>query len=58
METTALEFEGKKIRTTLSLGVASMVPLKGYEKEQLLARADTCLYRAKNGGRNGVEWDL
>ncbi|ROR34168.1 GGDEF domain-containing protein [Inmirania thermothiophila] len=40
-------------RITMSLGVAQWVP--GESAEELVARADAALYRAKEGGRNRVE---
>ncbi len=51
-----LEFEGKSVHVTCSLGAAIAIPGR---KEQgvgkrLVAAADECLYVAKNGGRNQV----
>lgn len=51
-----LEFEGKPVHVTCSLGAAIAIPGR---KEQgvgprLVAAADECLYEAKNGGRNQV----
>ncbi len=41
---------------TVSLGVASLIPAREVAPEQLLRRADEALYRAKNAGRNRVEF--
>jgi len=40
---------------TVSLGVATIVPSRKYEPEELLRRADIALYRAKHLGRNCVQ---
>ena len=39
---------------TMSLGVSTVVPADGLEPKQLIAMADTRLYRAKRGGHNQV----
>lgn len=39
---------------TLSAGVAAMIPAVGELSDELLRRADRCLYQAKDNGRNCV----
>jgi diguanylate cyclase (GGDEF)-like protein len=41
---------------TLSIGVASLAPSSQHQPADLIARADAALYRAKDGGRNRVNW--
>lgn len=41
---------------TVSVGVASVIPGGRDNHEQLLSEADASLYRAKNNGRNQVQW--
>ncbi len=47
---------GGELRLTVSIGLAWMAAPDS-NIEQLLARADSALYRAKNGGRNRVEME-
>ena len=42
---------------TVSIGVSSTVPPERDGHEKLLKRADELLYRAKQNGRNRVEWE-
>jgi diguanylate cyclase (GGDEF)-like protein len=54
LEETPIELDdGRSIHTTLSIGVASYMPIfKDYR--ELVAAADAALYRAKEAGRNQV----
>lgn len=46
--------QGDTIKKTISIGVSTMKP-DGDTGEDLMKRADTMLYEAKNGGRNQVK---
>lgn len=46
--------DGQTISKTISIGVATL-HMQGDTGEELLKRADTMLYEAKNGGRNQVK---
>ena len=52
-EALRVEYDGKEIYTTISIGIASF-PQHGSDGEEVLYRADHALYKAKNGGRNRV----
>lgn len=51
VESLAIEFEGRRIPVTISLGIA-LRPLDGDDLQALLSVADERLYRAKQDGRN------
>ncbi len=44
-------FSGREVQVTASLGIA-MCPTHALSAEQLIARADLAMYRAKSGGKN------
>ncbi|MDR2793575.1 MAG: response regulator [Treponema sp.] len=46
--------DGKITSVTISIGVASVIPQLGMNKQELLSAADSFLYLAKNTGRNRV----
>jgi len=48
------EFYGEEIRITVSIGIA-IYPLHGRSSDELFAKADKALYRAKEGGRDQVK---
>jgi diguanylate cyclase (GGDEF)-like protein len=49
--------DGQSIEATISIGLASFDP-KMKSPEELIAAADAALYRAKERGRNRVEWGV
>jgi diguanylate cyclase (GGDEF)-like protein len=53
VERHVFEYDGSRLQITISLGVATM-PENGQEMNELVAAADSALYRAKNAGRNRV----
>jgi diguanylate cyclase (GGDEF)-like protein len=55
---TPVEYEGKSISFTASVGVTSCGERETANPEAMLRNADRALYRAKSAGRNRVEvWD-
>jgi diguanylate cyclase (GGDEF)-like protein len=57
---TAIEADGKHIRVTISVGVASCSPSQQTTAESLIQAADQALYLSKRNGRNRVtawDWD-
>jgi diguanylate cyclase (GGDEF)-like protein len=58
LEAMRVEFEGRTFSATVSLGVVDALPghdPDARDAEQMVARADEVLYRAKSAGRNRVE---
>ena len=53
LETHSVEHQGRHIRVTSSIGVASF-PDDGLTPDALLAKADAALYEAKRSGRNRI----
>jgi diguanylate cyclase (GGDEF)-like protein/PAS domain S-box-containing protein len=53
LERSEITFEGRALRITVSVGVASMDPLDS-GIAPVMSRADEALYHAKDGGRNRV----
>ncbi len=51
---TLVEFNGQKINTTVSFGIASIVPDYKDTNVKLISRVDEALYQAKEGGRNRI----
>lgn len=51
---TILDYNGAKIHTTISLGMTCCIPQAGQSPESVIEKADTALYKAKNGGRNRI----
>lgn len=55
---TIISDDTRKVHITVSIGVVSLKPGSEDSTESLLKRADVLLYRAKENGRNRVEWDV
>ena len=53
VEESSVDYEGKRVRVTISAGVASY-PKDAPSRQSLFELADKALYSAKSGGRNGV----
>lgn len=51
----AVEVEGKQVFTGASIGI-SVYPDDGEEWESLIQKADTAMYHAKEGGKNGFRF--
>jgi diguanylate cyclase (GGDEF)-like protein len=54
VEQTVTIHQGRELKATISVGVASFPSTRAETVEQLLEAADQALYRAKHGGRNRV----
>ena len=56
IETLSLTHQGESLgKITLAAGVA-MFPIHGVDNNSIIAAADTALYKAKQNGRNRVEF--
>ena len=53
VEHTAVDLDGKQLKTTVSIGIASY-PAHAASLDELIQRADAALYSSKAGGRNMV----
>lgn len=53
-ETQPIEHQGREIRITCSIGIATY-PDDGLNPNELLAKADAALYEAKRSGRNRIQ---
>jgi len=54
IENTTLFHYNHPIQTTISLGIASIIPRVDDQKDHFFEKADKALYQAKNSGRNQV----
>jgi diguanylate cyclase (GGDEF)-like protein len=55
LEMSRVAYNGREIPVTVSIGAAATAEC-GYNLDYLYISADRCLYAAKQGGRNRVEW--
>lgn len=55
IEMSKVAYDGREIPLTVSIGAACTAEC-GYNLDYLYTSADRCLYTAKQGGRNRVEW--
>jgi diguanylate cyclase (GGDEF)-like protein len=55
LEMSRVAYNGREIPVTVSIGAAATSEC-GYNLDYLYTCADRCLYAAKQGGRNCVEW--
>ena len=55
VEQCAFKFNGQIIPVTISLGLCYEIEREGKTLDSLIRKADTALYKAKNGGRNRIE---
>lgn len=55
VEQTQLDYNGKLIQTTISFGLACLVPNYKESSSKLVSMADEALYQAKQEGRNRVK---
>jgi diguanylate cyclase (GGDEF)-like protein len=55
LEMSRVAYNGREIPVTVSIGAVATAEC-GYNLDYLYTSADRCLYAAKQGGRNRVEW--
>ncbi len=55
IESTPIETQAGPLKTTVSIGVASIPQTRIHNSKELIVAADKALYRAKKGGRNQVQ---
>jgi PleD family two-component response regulator len=55
VEADTFDYDGEPLRATISLGAATLE--SSDSPASLIARADACLYRAKEEGRNRTVWE-
>lgn len=58
VEIATFEFEGKKIKVTISVGITTMTKANFESMDDMIKKADGYLYKAKENGRNRVESEL
>jgi diguanylate cyclase (GGDEF)-like protein len=54
VEKAPIEFDDEHLSVEVSVGVATCIPNEETTTELLFKHADSCLYKAKNTGRNRV----
>ncbi len=54
IEDEEVHFEDLAIKMTISIGIATICPSQTDTRDEIVARADTALYKAKDNGRNRI----
>ena len=57
IESSSLEHDGQLINFTISIGISSTVPDLNKNTSDFFKVADRCLYKAKENGRNRIEFE-
>jgi PleD family two-component response regulator len=55
IEETTFRFDNWEFHITISMGITDMLLIDS-DTTTIVCRADKALYKAKNNGRNRVEW--